>query len=96
MLEVMNSTPQRPNTASILIVASLRVLFTALLFTAGGMGLGLFVGIIATAIYGMMFGGHIDMRNAYRHAAIPAAIVIGSAGLIAATVSEFRARRTRW
>jgi hypothetical protein len=91
---MMHSTSGRPSTVSILITSILRVLFATLLFTAGGMGLGLFVGIIATAIYGIMHGGQVDMRNAYRHVATPAAIVIGSAGLIAATVMEFRARRT--
>ena len=90
----MQSTSRRPSTASTLIASTVRVLFTAFLFTAGGMALGLFVGIIATAIYGIMHGEQVDMRNAYRHVAVPAAIVIGSAGLIAATVMEFRARRT--
>ena len=93
--KVMHNPPaRRPSTASLVFSSTVRVLFTALLFTAGGMGAGLFVGIFATIIYGMMHGGQIDMRNAYRHVAIPTAIVIGSAALIAATVMEFRARRT--
>ncbi len=70
----------------------MRVLFATLLFTAGGMAVGLFLGILGTVIYGMMRGGHIDMTNAYRHVAIPVAILAGSVALIGSAILEVRAR----
>ena len=73
----------------------MRVLFTTLIFTAGGMGLGLLLGIIGMIIYGLAAGVQPDMRNAYRHVAIPLAITIGCVAFIGALVLEVRARRTR-
>ena len=70
-----------------------RVLFTTLLFTAGGMGLGLLLGIIGLVSYGLIAGVQLDMRNAYRHVAIPVAITIGGAAFAGALVLEFRNRR---
>jgi hypothetical protein len=70
-----------------------RVLFTTLLFTAGGMGLGLLLGIIGLVSYGWIAGVQLDMRNAYRHVAIPVAITIGCAAFAGALVLEFRNRR---
>ncbi len=69
------------NKLSVLFTATIRVLFTTLLFTAGGMGLGLLLGIIGFVTYGLLAGVQPDMRNAYRHVAIPVAITIGCAGL---------------
>jgi hypothetical protein len=80
---------------SIAFTSTVRVLFTALLFTGGGMGAGLFLGILGTALFGLAAGRHIDMTNAYRHVAIPVAILAGSIALVAATVLEVRARRQR-
>jgi hypothetical protein len=71
------------------------VLFTTLLFTAGGMGLGLLLGIIGLITYGLIAGVQPDMRNAYRHVAIPVAIAIGCAAFAGALVLEIRTRRTR-
>jgi lipopolysaccharide export LptBFGC system permease protein LptF len=79
---------------SIVFTSTVRVLFTTLLFTAAGMGAGLFCGIVGTVIYGIIRGGQIDMTNAYKHVAIPAAIVIGAAAFLGALVLEVRARRT--
>jgi hypothetical protein len=81
--------------ASIVFTSTVRVLFTTLLFTAAGMGIGLFLGIVGTIIYGMMNGNNIDMTNAYRHVAIPVAITLGAAALIGALVLEVRSRRER-
>jgi lipopolysaccharide export LptBFGC system permease protein LptF len=81
--------------ASVVLGSTVRVLFTTLLFTAGGMGLGLFLGIIGTLLYGMIKGGQIDMANAYKYVAIPVAITIGAAALAGALVLEVRARRER-
>jgi amino acid transporter len=71
------------------------VLFTTLIFTAGGMGLGLLLGIISLVGYGLITGVQPDMRNAYRHVAIPVAIAIGCVAFAGAVVLELRARRTR-
>ena len=80
---------------SIAFTSAVRVLFTTLLFTAGGMGAGLFFGIVGTIVYGIIKGSSIDMTNAYKHVAIPVAITLGAAGLITALVLEVRTRRQR-
>ena len=79
---------RRRSKFSVAFTSAARVLFTTLLFAAGGMGAGLFLGIVGTVIYGMISGNKIDMANAYKHVAIPIAILhrlgrahrIGSAG----------------
>jgi amino acid transporter len=88
--------PQRRRSAvSLLFTSTVRVLFTTLIFTAGGMGLGLLLGIIGMITYGLVAGVQPDMRNAYRHVAIPLAITIGCIAFVGALVLEVRARRTR-
>ncbi len=84
--------PRRRSKLSPIFTSTVRVLFATLLFTAGGMGVGLFLGIIGTVIYGMIRGGHIDMTNAYKHVAIPVAILAGSVALIGSAILEVRAR----
>jgi hypothetical protein len=87
----------RRSKLSIAFTSSIRVLFTTLLFTAGGMGLGLFLGIVGTVLYGIVRGSKIDMTNAYRHVAMPIAILAGLVALVGSAVLELRARRThRW
>jgi hypothetical protein len=80
---------------SVAFTSTVRVLFVTLLCTAGGMGAGLFLGIVGTMVYGMMKGGPIDMTNAYRHVALPIAAVTGSLALAGAIVLEVRARSRR-
>lgn len=89
------SPPAQPGKLAKLFGSTVRVLFTTLLFTAGGMGLGLLLGIIGMVSYGLIAGVQPDMRNAYRHFAVPLAIIIGGIAFIGALVLEFRARRTR-
>jgi hypothetical protein len=86
---------KRRSKLSIAFTSTVRVLFTTLLFTAAGMGAGLFLGILGTAIYGMISGSKIDMTNAYKHVAIPVAILTGCTALIGSAVLEVRARRRR-
>ena len=74
--------------------STVRVLFATLLFTAGGMGLGLLLGILGTLAWGMIRGGNIDMTNAYRHVAIPIAIALGTVAFFGSIYLERRARRT--
>ncbi|MGA2904726.1 MAG: hypothetical protein ABSD98_12905 [Candidatus Korobacteraceae bacterium] len=85
----------RPSKFSIAFTSAVRVVFTTLLFTAGGMGAGLFLGIVGTVVYGMMSGSKIDMTNAYKHVAIPVAVIAGSIGLIGSAMLEVRARTNR-
>lgn len=85
----------RRSRLSIALGSALRVFFATLLFTAGGMGAGLFLGIVGTVVYGMISGSKIDMANAYKHVAIPIAILAGSVALIGSAVLEVRSRRTR-
>jgi hypothetical protein len=80
---------------SIVFTSTIRVLFTTLLFTAAGMGAGLFLGIVGTILYGMIKGGNIDMTNAYRHVAIPVAITLGAAAFLGALMLEVRSQRER-
>jgi len=88
------SLPRRRSRISILLTSTVRVLFTTLLFTAAGMGGGLFLGILGMAAYGMIHGEHIDMRNAYLHVAIPIAAATGAVAFVGAVVLEVRAPRT--
>jgi hypothetical protein len=59
------------------------------------MGAGLFLGILGTVLYGLMRGRSVDMTGAYRHIAIPVAILAGVVALIGSIVLEVRARRQR-
>jgi hypothetical protein len=85
----------RRSRLSLALTSAARVLFTTLLFAAGGMGAGLFLGIVGSVLYGMISGNKIDMTNAYKHVAIPVAILLASVALIGSAVLEVRARRTR-
>jgi hypothetical protein len=86
---------RRRSRLSVAFASAARVLFAALLFAAGGMGAGLFLGIIGVVLYGMMSGSKIDMTHAYKHVAIPVAILAGAVALIGSLVLEVRSRRTR-
>jgi uncharacterized membrane protein len=87
--------PAQRSRISIVFTSTMRVLFTTLLFTAGGMGAGLFLGILGTVLYGLIRGRSVDMTGAYRHIAIPVAILAGAVALIGSIVLEVRARRQR-
>lgn len=87
------AAPAHRTKSSILFTSAFRVLFGTLLFAAGGMGAGLFVGILGTVIYGMIRGGTIDMTQAYTHVAIPVAIVSGCVGFVGSIILEVRSYR---
>ena len=87
--------PRQPAPLARLLVSIVRVLFATLIFTGAGMGVGLFLGILGMITYGLAAGVQPDMRNAYRHFAIPVALTIGSVAFLGALVLEIRARRTR-
>ena len=86
---------RRPGAFARAFGSTARVFFTTLLFTAAGMGLGLLLGILGMITYGLIAGVQPDMRNAYRHFAIPLAIAVGCIAFVGAVVLEIRARRTR-
>ncbi len=86
--------PAQRSRISIAFTSTMRVLFSTLLFTAGGMGAGLFLGIVGMVSYSLLRGRAVDMAGAYRHIAIPVAILADSVALIGAAVLEVRARRT--
>ena len=87
------SSIRQRSKGSLLVTSTVRVLFTTLIFTAGGMALGLVLGIIGLVSYGLIAGVQPDMRNAYRHVAIPAAIAIGCVAFVGSMVLEFRNRQ---
>ena len=87
--------PARRSKLSIAFTSTVRVLFTTLLFVGGGMGAGLFLGIVGTVLYGIISGSTVDMTNAYKHVAIPVAILVGCVALVGSAVLEVRSRRTR-
>ena len=91
----MSDLRRRPGTFARAFGSTARVLFTTLLFTAAGMGVGLLLGILGMITYGLIAGVQPDMRNAYRHVAIPTAITIGCIAFVGALVLELRARRAR-
>jgi len=90
-----STLPRQRSAVSLLFTSTVRVLFTTLIFTAGAMGFGLLLGIIGMITYGLAAGVQPDMRNAYRHVAVPLAITIGCVAFLGALVLEIRARRTR-
>ena len=91
----VTSPRKQRSKVSIVFTSTVRVLFTTLLFTAAGMGAGLFLGIVGTIVYGIIKGSNVDMSNAYKHVAIPVAITLGAAAFVGALLLEVRARRQR-
>ncbi len=90
----VSSSPHRSK-LSIAFTSTVRVVFITVLFAAGGMGAGLFLGIVGTVIYGIIRGSKIDMTHAYKDVAIPAAVLAGAIALVGSAVLEVRARRQR-
>ena len=93
MLSSSMVSPRRRSALSLAFSSVVRVLFTTILFIAGGMAVGLFLGIVGTVLYGMIKGGQVDMTAAYRHVAIPVAILVGTVALVGSALIEVRTRR---
>ncbi len=90
------ATTRQPGPIAAFVASAVRVLFTTLIFTAGGMGLGLLLGILGMVAYGLIAGVQPDMRNAYLHFAIPSGHHRSACiAFVGALVLEVRARRTR-
>jgi hypothetical protein len=88
------ASAKHPSIFGVVLSAVARVVFSTLLFTALGMGVGLLLGIIGTAGWGLLHGGNIDMTRAYRHVAIPFAICLGCTAFLGASYLEIKTRRT--
>jgi predicted membrane metal-binding protein len=63
-------------------MVSFRTLLLTLLFALLGMAVGLLAGIIATLVMAAVHHAPPNMTNAYRHAAIPAALASGAGAFI--------------
>ena len=74
----------------------IRVALITFFLTLLGFALCLFASILWTVIAARVNGVTPDMRMAYRHIAVPSAVIIGSVVLIGATIHEVKHyRRTR-
>src|SRR5215475_7290858 len=67
-----------------------RALFIAFLVTLLTFAVTLFGAIATVVISGALRGQNPDVRFAYRHVALPVAVVVGSVGLMVALVIEIR------
>ena len=67
-----------------------RVLLVTFILTLFSFAVSLFLGILGVVIGSRLRGIPTNMATAYRHIALPAAIVVGSIVLISATAMEIR------
>jgi len=65
-----------------------RVLLVTFIFTLLAFAVSLFLSILGLAVVARVQGVNPDLRIAYRHVALPAALVAGSLILVAATILE--------
>jgi len=70
-----------------------RVLLVTFLFTLLSFALSLLLGILGTAAVALVRGVHPNMTHAYRHVALPVAIVVAAATLIYMSLAEVRRYR---
>lgn len=88
MVPVMTA-PRRPHWYGI----PARVAVLTFLGTAIAFAVSLLFGILGTVIVAALYRVRPDMRVAYRHIALPVAIVVGGLTFIAALVMEIRRYR---
>jgi len=67
-----------------------RALFVAFLITLMTFAVTLFGSIVAVVVAAALRGNNPDMRFAYRHVALPVAVLVGAIGLVVALVIEIR------
>ena len=82
----MASRAQRP---SVLLIP-VRVLLMTILAAMLSFALSLLLGIFGTVVVAGIRGIHPDLRFAYKHVALPVAIVVAAAALVSASVLELR------
>ena len=73
-----------------LYLLPVRVLLITIITTMLAFAVSLLLGILGMLVVAGIRGVHPDMRFAYRHVALPVAIVVAAVALIAATVLELR------
>ncbi len=76
------SVPARPPWYVRLVMIAFRTLLLTMLFALLGMAMGLLAGIIGTIVMAAMHHTQPDMTAAYRHVAIPAAVVSGAGAFL--------------
>ncbi|MGA6982624.1 MAG: hypothetical protein WBZ11_13800 [Candidatus Sulfotelmatobacter sp.] len=81
-----NAHPRAPRWYTIPV----RVLLVTFIGTLLVFAVSLLLGIIGTAIVAVKRGVHPNMTIAYRHVALPAAVVAGSIILVLASIMEIR------
>ena len=79
-----------PSHAGRFFTSLFRILMLTVLFAALGMGLGLFFGILGTAIYGGIKHMHVDLAMAYRDVAIPLAVVCALGAFVYNSMTTLR------
>jgi hypothetical protein len=68
----------------------LRVLLVTFLGTLISFSVSLFLGIVGTGAVSVLRGGHANMTIAYRHIALPTAVVAGSIIFVLTLTMEIR------
>jgi len=68
----------------------LRVLLLTVLFTLLGFAVSLFLGIVGTIVYSLLARSAPNLPFAYRHIALPIALLVGGAALVVSLVAEIR------
>lgn len=76
-----------------LLLVPVRILLITILAALLSFALSLLLGILATVAVAKIRGVHPDMRIAYRHVALPTAIVVAALAAIAMSVVEVRQYR---
>lgn len=82
----MTPTPRPPRWYAIPV----RVLLVTFVGTLISFAISLLVGIVVTLVLSSLRHGHADMTFAYRHIAMPTALVAGSIIFVLALVMEVR------
>lgn len=83
-------TPSHPSRVPRWQVIPVRVALVTFIGTLICFAVSLFFGIFGTVIVAAMHGAHPDMRVAYRHVALPAALVAGSIVFVLVLILEIR------
>jgi hypothetical protein len=72
-----------------------RALVITFLITLLAFAVTLLLAIIGLSLFGVVHGHRPDMANAYRHLALPVAVLVGVVVLVSAIINEFKRYRRR-
>jgi hypothetical protein len=67
-----------------------RVLLVTAVVTLLSFAISLFLGIVGTVLAAALRGAHVNMAMAYRRVALPVALIVAAAVLLATVVMEIR------